>query len=72
MRALLMAGLVMTASLRGGDLESARAVVARFEARAPLAGRLSEIYGKPLDGKPESGPRAELSIQVSASPAALD
>lgn len=71
MRALLLAGWMLTVPLGAGDLESARAALARFEAHAPVAGRLSEIYSRPADGKPGSGPRAELSIELSVGPSGL-
>lgn len=75
MRAILMAGLCAFASLHTGDLESARASIARFEARAPISGQLSEIYRRDGNGKKDAHQSlggAQISIQLQASPASLD
>lgn len=72
MRALMLAGLMILAPLRAGDVDTAKAAIGRLDAKEALAGRLSEIYDRQAGEGPGAKARAELALDLKADATTLD
>ena len=68
---LLLIALTTPAFAGAGDLEAARAAIARLEPRSPVAGRLQEIYKRQTGAAAQPAGGSTLALEVKSEPASL-